>query len=106
MTMTSDSSRLFHFDFSFPFKVLNTYQSCKLYNLTYYVGQRTVLDYTIVYDKAIGHHGRHILLAVKFYGYVRSSALDGFCREQSMTARLSLSINTLNTLSSVSKLIP
>jgi len=61
------------------FKILNTYWLCNLHNIAHYVGQRIVgLNYTIVYDEAIDSIGGHILLAVKFYAYAHSGALDEF----------------------------
>jgi len=58
-----------------------------------------------VYDEAIGDSiGEYILLAVKFYAYVHSGALDGFINqfEQSMTAKDLFSISE----SIVEQLIP
>jgi len=42
-----------HLEFSLPFKILNTCWPCNLHNLAHIVGQRTVLDYTIVYDEVV-----------------------------------------------------
>ena len=75
----------------------------------HYVGQRIVgLNYTIVYDEAIGSIGGHILLAVKFYAYAHSGALDEFILSRILNEvkQKVFSINE-STLSDVSKqLIP
>ena len=48
-------------------------------DFAHYVGQWIILSYTIVYDETISCCiCGHILLAVKFYGYVHSGTLDGF----------------------------
>ena len=81
-----------HLSFSVPFKILHTCCSCNVCNLAHYVEQRTVLDYTIVYDEAIsGSIGGHILFAVKFYAYIHSDALDGFVLSRAINDRKRLS---------------